>query len=190
MSTGQNYALVWFMYINRLIQNGHLKFDKHNPKVYLLDVVASSVFLIGRDVNEEPFLGVPDSLMPFFTEVDWVDVSFCRKIGYLFLEARNARTQMLHIAFGIKIRKSRLDVVCIDGKENPEDMRFNIKVFEQDPDNPRDVLFSDQHEMMGLSLREIKSTADIGSEMEAEDARTVLANSGVKGSFTSTTIKM
>jgi hypothetical protein len=189
MSTGQNYALVWLAYLGRLTQYDHLKIDEYNPRVYLLDSVASSIFILGRDVKDEPFLGVSHRMMPFFTAIDWTDVSICRPKSYLFLELRDPQTQILNMALGIKVRRSRLDVVCVKDKEAPEDMRFNMKVFEQDDDDPSVVVFSDQHELTGLSIKEIDGTTELGGEMDAEEARTILKRSGISGSYTTTKMK-
>jgi len=188
MSNVQNYALVWFVFLSRGIQNGEIKIDKKNPKVLLLSSSLSGIFLCGRETSGEPFLGVPDTIMPFFTEVDWVEASICRELGYLFLEARDPKTQLLHMALGIKIRTSRLNVFCIKGKENVDDMRLNMKVFEQSKEDLKNVSFSDEHELMGIMLKEVESTIELGSEMDAEYARTVLKKSGLDTSYTTVKI--
>ncbi len=182
MSNGQNHALVWMIYLNRLLQYNNMKFDEHNPRVFLLDTMASAVFVAGRDVKCEPFLGVPVEMMPFFTQVDWVEASICRSKGYLFLEVRDMVSQTLTMAFGIKMRPSRLNVFCLEGKETAELMKMNIKVFEEDGD---ELLISDQHEMTGLVLKEVASTADLSHDLDAEEARSILENTGVSKSFTS-----
>lgn len=185
MSSVQNYALVWFMFLSRSIESGDIKIDANNPKVLLMSPSASGMFLCGRDSDGEPFLGIPSTLMPFFTEIDWVEASICREMGYLFLEARDPRTQMLHMSLGIKMREARLDVFCIKGKENIDGMKMNMKVFEQSKTDPRDVLFADQHELMNIMLKEVSNTTEIGSDVDAEYARSILDKSGVSSSYTS-----
>jgi len=150
----------------------------------VFEVYYASFFLSGRDTDDVPFLAIPLNSMPFFTEVDWVEVSICRKLGYLFLESRDSSTYMLNFVLGIKFRPSRLDSFCLQGKENPADMRCNIRVFEQNPDDHTDVVFSDQSELIGLTVKEVDSTLDIGSELEQEEARSILAQSGIKGTYT------
>lgn len=180
----QNYAVVWLMFLGSLVDNDYLKLDHQNPKVFLLDSIASSFFLYGRDEDDVPFIGVPQNSMPFFTEVDWVEVSICREMGYLFLESRDSSTYMLNFVLGLKLRPERLNIYCLKGKEKPSEMRCNIRVFEQNKDDHDDVIFSDQNELVGLTVKEVDSTLDIGSELEQEEARSILAQSGIKGSFT------
>ncbi|MAH54642.1 MAG: hypothetical protein CL531_00055 [Aestuariibacter sp.] len=180
----QNAALVWLMYFNRLIDCGHVKMDAYNPKVFYLDAYTSAHFMLGRDIEHEPFLAVPNTYMPFFTEVDWVEVSINRKEGYLFLEARDPKTQMLHMALGFKVRRARLDTVCIEGKEDINSLRFNIKVFEADPDDPQQVVFNDQHEIVGLPIKEVSSSLELGTELDSADSRSMLEESGVSKSYT------
>jgi hypothetical protein len=180
----QNHALIFFMYLNRLVANGHIQADEYNPKVLMLDSYASGVFLCGRDVNDQPFLGIPSEMMPFFTQIDWVEASICRKIGYIFLEAKDPQTQIMNMAFGIKIRRRRLDVFCIDGHEDINSMTLSMKVFEQDKKDPKQILFADQHELINITLKEINSTMDLGTEMDAEESRGILKKTGVDSTFT------
>jgi hypothetical protein len=188
--SSQNHALVFFVYLSRLVQYKHAVLDEHNPKALLLDTFSSGVFLCGRDINDQPYLGVPSELMPFFTQIDWVEASICRKKGYLFLEARDPATQSLQMAFGIKIRRKRLNVFCVKDHENIDDLSLNIKVFEQDKNKPTDVIFADEHELVNITLKEINSTLELGTEMDAEEARTILVNSGVDHSFTPIKLSM
>jgi hypothetical protein len=183
MST-QNHALVWMVFLNRLVDSGHVKIDALNPKVYLMDSVVSHYFLCGRDVKGEPFLGVPSTMMPHFTEIDWIECSISRELGYFFLEAKDPKTQMLNFVLGIKIRRKRLDVFCVEGKEDVHSQRLNIKVFEQDKEDPTEIIFADQHELVNLSMKEISCTSELGTELDAEDSRTMLGNSGIKRSYT------
>jgi hypothetical protein len=181
---GQNYALTWMVYLSRLVEYGHLRFEKSNPKITYMDASSSNVFLCGRDIEGNPFLGVPSSLMPFFTQVDWVDASICRDIGYLFLEAKNPRTLELNMALGIKLRSARMDIFCIKGKEDIQSLRLNIKVFEASPDNSKEVIFADRHELVGISLREIDSPMELGEDNDASDAASLLSKSGLGDSYT------
>jgi hypothetical protein len=188
MVSEQNHGLVFMMFLNRLVGLGALSMDEYNPRVFRLSSYISGIFLMGRDVNDEPFLGVPVSVMPHFTQVDWIEASICRNEGRLYLEARDGATQALHMAFGIAIRRERLNVFCVEGKEDVGRLRLNIKVFEQDPLNPDDVIFSDHHELTGIVLKEIDSSIDLGGEMDAEDARSILERSGLDVNFKSVSL--
>lgn len=188
MVDNQNHALVWMIHLVRLIQFGCAKFDATNPKVLLLNAKGSCFYLCGRDSDKNPYLGVPLDMMPFFTQLDWMDAAIDRNSGYLFLEAKDPRTGMLNIALGFKFRAGRQDVLCLSGKEDPATLRLSIKVFEQDKKNPQNVIFSDQDAMTGIPIREISSTAELGSEADAEYSREVLGRSGVDSTFTVQTV--
>ena len=180
----QNHAIAWVMFLGRLIQHGNMKLYAPNPRIYLMNQYAGSVFIVGRDTNKEPFLGVPLDFTPFFLQMDWCSASICRNDGFLFLEARDPRTQVLNFALGIRIRKARLNTICIDKKENPDNMVLNMKVFEQDPVDIRDLTFSDRHDVVGIPIREIDGIEELSNEFESGINQSILERSGVDESFT------
>lgn len=188
--SNQNHALVMLMFMSRLVEKSHLGFSNENAKVVMLDTYASSFFACGRDIENQPFVGVPSKMVPFFTQIDWVEASICRPLGYIFLEARDQATQSLNMAFGIKLRRDRLDVFCIEGHERVEDLFLNIKVFEQDLKNPKEVLFAEQHELVNITLKEINSINELGTEFDAKQSLGILKLNGLEQSFTPVKIKM
>jgi hypothetical protein len=179
----QSHGMVFFMFLNRLAKEGHLSMDKYNPRVIKMSAHASAFFLCGRDMQDQPFIGVPSGMMPFFTQMDWVEASICRREGYMFLEAKDPTTQSLLFALGFRFRPSRLDVFTIAGHESIGDKELNLKVFDQDLRDPANIIFADQHELVGLRLKEIQSTVEMGTELDAEDARDILAKSGIDRTF-------
>lgn len=183
-SANQNHAISWVVFLVRMLQSGNMKLYERNPKVYLLNQMGSLFFTCGRDTMKEPYLAVPLDFCPFFLQMDWCSASILRKDGYLFLEARNPRTQLLNIALGIRFRPSRLDMFCVKGRENPDDMVLNMKVFEQGEDDPRDVVFPDRHDIVGIPVREISDISELSNEYDDETSRTILDRAGVDQSFT------
>lgn len=184
----QNYAIHFLLFLTRLAEEGHLSMDERFPKVFYLDNQASSFFTLGRDVEGTPFIGIPQRLCPFFTQVDWLGVTLFPEAGYVFLEARDVQTYALNMALGIKVRRKRLNVLTVEGKEDVSRQRCNMRVFLQDNDNPDDVLCADQNEISNLSMRVIHAIDDMGSEMEMHDARDMLDQLGIDSSFTPLTI--
>ena len=179
-----NYAIHCLLWMTRLGEEGKLSIDPTFPKVFYLDTEASSYFTLGRDVEGNPFIGVPQKLCPFFTQIDWLGVTIYPDAGYVFLEARDVQTHVLHMALGIKVRRKRLSALHVEGREDISKQRCNIRVFQQDPNSPDDFLCADQNEISNLSMRVIKSIDDMGSEMEMQDARDMLDQLGIDSSFT------
>lgn len=73
---------------------------------------------------------------------------------------------------------------CVKGRENPDDMVLNMKVFEQGEDDPRDVVFPDRHDIVGIPVREISDISELSNEYDDETSRTILDRAGVDQSFT------
>ena len=184
----QNHGLMFFMFINRLIRDQMIELDERDPRIMRLGNLPSAYFLCGRDDNDEPFLGVPAEMMPWFTQIDWTGASLCRKEGYLYLEGRDPRTQTMLIAFGIRVRSKPLNVFAIDGHEDVDMMSLNMKVFEKDEQNPKQVYFADHHEVIGIPLQEIGTCHELSTDEEAEESRKILAKSGLDRTFTPTKI--
>ena len=131
----QNSALNFLYYLQSLVADNQLTIDTEvNPRVLYVGNDGSLDFLYGRDDNNEPYIGIPSGMMPWFVHVDWMGVAICRKKGYLFLEAKDSTSQMLHMALGLKVRKERLDYICLKGVEVPEELRLSFRVFQIDPD--------------------------------------------------------
>lgn len=184
----QNHGLMLFMFINRLVRDKMIELDEHDPRIMRLGNLPSGYFLCGRDENDEPFLGVPSEMMPWFTQVDWVGAALCRKEGYLYLEGRDSSTQVLLMSLGIKVRTKRLNVFSIEGHEDIDMMSLNMKVFERDEKDNKQVYFADHHEVIGIPLQEIDTCHDLSSEEDAEEARKILAKSGLDRTFSPTKV--
>lgn len=179
----QNHGLKFFMFITSLIKNEELTLLKEDPRIMHLKASASSFFLCGRDTNDEPFFGVPIEMMPWFTEIDWVGAAICRNEGYLYLEARDPKSQVFLLGFGIKIRSKRLDVFSIKGHETTSDMCLNIKVFETNKENLEEVFFAEHHEIIGIPLQEVESCLDITNGDDPYVAIKLMEESGLDRNF-------
>ncbi|MEG3765129.1 hypothetical protein [Alteromonas sp. 14N.309.X.WAT.G.H12] len=187
--SNQNSALNFLFYLQSLVYDGQLKVDvETNPKVLYMGNDASMDFLYGRDQNNEPYIGIQSEFMPWFTHVDWFGVSICRKKGYVFLDAKDNATNILQMSLGIRIRKERMDCLCMKGVEDPDEMRLSFRVYEVDDDDPTSVLFSDRKVLSNLYIREIEDVDELASDIEAEDARGVFAKSGLDSTLTSVKI--
>lgn len=182
----QNYAVMFLLWMGRLVGDGKLQISPVNPLVVELDAIASGHFLLGRDVENQPFLGIPIQFMPFFTQIDWMEISLCREEGRLYLEARDSETQALHMALSLSIREERLNVICLKGVENPASLMFGMRVFSQNPQNPKEILVADQNEISGFPIKEVNNILDIGTEMEIESALRLYEKTGMGSVFSIT----
>jgi hypothetical protein len=182
----QNHGLMFFMFLNSLVYREELVVEEGDPRVLKLKSLTSSYFLCGRDTNDEPFLGVPIGMMPWFTEIDWVAASICRSEGYLYLEARDPRHHGFLLGLGIKIRSKRLDVFSIKDHEDAASMCMNLKVFEANPSDLSEIFFAEHHEVIGIPLQEIDSCLEIGDGDDPSMALQLMAESGLDKTFVST----
>lgn len=180
----QNHAVMFLAWMNRLVRSGKAVVREDNPLVFQLDAVASGYFLLGRNMKNKPFLGVPVQFMPFFTQIDWMEASICREEGLFLLEARDPVSQSLFMALSFSFRRERLNVFCLENEENIAEMPLSIKVFKQNPKNPDDLAVSDHDELIGIPQKEVYSIMDIGTDLEIDNARRLFENTGVGSAFT------
>jgi hypothetical protein len=126
MNLETSHAAMFQLYLSSLISNNHIQIDVRDTRVVLLKGTANDQFLCGRDINQQPFIGVQSSMLPWFTQVPWHSVHVDRKRGLVFLEARDTETGIPLFAFGLRTRPRRVDVFCVDQLENPSEKRVSI----------------------------------------------------------------
>lgn len=183
----QNYALMFLMLMNRFTSGGKLSVRADNPLVLQLDAVASSHFIIGRNMKDEPFLGVPIQFMPYFTQLDWMEASICREEGLYILEARDPMSQSLNMALALTIRRERLNVFRSE-REDITKLPLSMKTFRQNPQNPDDFVVSEHDELIGIPQKEVSSIMEVGTDIEIDNAKRLFENMGMGGGFTSMTL--
>lgn len=181
MAANQNHGLMFALFLNRLIGSGQIELYERNPSVMILSPTATQYFICGRDSNEEPYLGFPVELQPFFPAVDWMEASLCKKEGILVLEARNPQTNEFMMGLGFRMRIARSNVFYSEGNE--EVPRLNLKVFVQDESNPGRLLIPDDNELTGIVLKPVDSIASFGDMNEADYAKRALERTGTDSSF-------
>ncbi|MBE8233409.1 MAG: hypothetical protein HAW67_06695 [Endozoicomonadaceae bacterium] len=176
--------LMFFVFINKLKQKGHLEVCKESTKVLQLDSYASNYFTCGRDVNGSPYVGVQSDLLPFFIDVPWVEVCIDRKGGYLYLVAKNVENLEVLLAFGLKLRRKRLNVICDPDTEHASSMELNLKKLTLERTAKGvSAIISDSNIYTGIKLREIVSPSDISTHKN-EEFEGLLAKSGIEESYT------
>ena len=142
--------------------------------------------------------------LPFYARVARAETSVRRQAGYVHAarlcgsgNVRILATQIfpnilppmmvqvsLNMGWAIKIRRKRMAVMFSPDVENIMNMRCNIKVFRQDPNNPSDILFSNQNEIANMAMSVISDISQLGNEMEMVEARDELQRYGVDSTFT------
>jgi hypothetical protein len=177
----QNHALMFGLFLNRLIGTGDLEAYERNPNVLILSPAATQHFVCGRDVDGSPFLGFPVELQPFFPAVDWMEAAICKKEGLLILEARDTKTNEFIMGLGFRLRVARSNVFFLEGKEDVKTL--NLKVFMHDEERPGRLLFPDENELIGIVLKPIDSISQYGDMTEAEYSKRALERTGMDNSF-------
>ncbi len=164
----KNSLFVWFSFLNTLVDNKQIKIHPSNPKVLLLGADSSSMFLAGRDKSGELFFGIPNAMMPFFTQVDWSEISISHELEYLFLEARAPDSKALSMALGIKLSRRLLKMFSV--KERSDDM-VGFKVFEHGRSIQSEIFLSNQNEVSGLPIKVLNNMADMLDKSDRELAK-------------------
>lgn len=177
----QNHALMFGLFLNRLIGTGDLKPYEGNPNVLILSPAATQYFVCGREVGGNPFLGFPVEMQPFFPAVDWMEASLCKREGLLILEARDTSTNEFIMGLGFRLRSARTSVFYSEGKEDVKTL--NLKVFMYDEENPGRLLFPDENELIGIILKPIDSIVEYAGMVEADYAKRALERTGMDNSF-------
>ena len=93
MLESNSSALMMALFINKNLNARNLKLSKDNPRIFLLSPSLSDFFAVGLDVENEPWIGIPSALLPFWTDANWTDSAVDYENGRLSFALR-AWTQM------------------------------------------------------------------------------------------------
>lgn len=179
-SLAQNHAIEFMGLLNRLIYSGGAYLEADHKRLLLFSVETTALFMMGRDTDNVPFIGVPVEMQPYFSQIDWGRLSLLRSQGYVFLEVFDPKTSNLLFALGFRIRKDRQSMFCLDGVENPNDMYLNLKTFTQKPGE--NAIVQDRNDITRIAIREIASVDEMDNQMNADDAEDLFQNSGASSS--------
>ena len=176
--------LMFYVFLNKLQQQGHLALSKENPKALLMDSHVSNYFTCGRDEKGSPYIGVQPDLLPFFVDIPWCEACIDNKNGYLYLIVRNMEDHEVLLALGFKVRKKRLNVIFDSAIEKIEDCELNIKKIQIHQSNHGvTAMISNEPIYTGIKLRLVESASEIAS-FDANEFDEMLSKSGVGESYT------
>jgi len=178
--------LMYFVFLIKGQARGHLSIAKSNPRVILMDNHLSNYFLCGRDINNEPYLGVQPGLLPFFADFPWVEAAIDRKNGYMYLVAKNLDTHEVLMALGFKTRRQRLNVFCDPAVDDINRLNLNLKKADVQigEGGKNRSIISDENIFNGIRLREVNSPAELSSDFDRSSASDLLEQTGLDQSFT------
>jgi hypothetical protein len=187
MLESESSALMMALLMNKLVYAGHAKISIENPRVWLFSPTVSDTFSCGRDINNEPYLGVQQDLLPFWTDSNWTDAAVDYENGYIYLCTKSMDTNELLFGIGIAFRVKRLNVFWPkELKENPHAVMNMKKLSIITTANTNRTLVSDEHVFSGIKLSRVNSPADLYQTAYDENySNLLLQESGLDESFTS-----
>lgn len=172
-------SIVFFTFMNVLLKNGRASISKKSKNTYLLNSKVSNYFLVGRDELLNPFIGIQESMLPWFPEMSWTEVAVSFQKGYAYLVSRDELGNIL-FKLGLKIRRKRL-ISLIDEKNKDEYKYLNIKVFKNLLDG--EVAISHKNIKKDLKVYVIKDIEDIeyfdGSNYYVNEKKIVLGQESI-----------
>lgn len=177
----QNHAVSFICMLNRFFFRGGGAVEERSTRVFVLSVEASSFFVMGRDTDNVPFIGVPAQMQPYFSQLDWGRLSLFRRGGYVYLELIDPKTANLLFALAIRVRRDRQALFCHPTEEHPSNMSLNMKTFFQEPGQP--AIIPNRNDISNIPIREIFSLSELDNEINEEDARVILETSGADTSI-------
>tara|TARA_E500000081_G_C5862099_1_gene231077 strand:- start:35 stop:565 length:531 start_codon:yes stop_codon:yes gene_type:complete len=157
---------MFMAFINILIQNRKATISKDSNKVLLLNSEASNYFVCGRDENLQPFIGIQEDFIPWFPEVNWVEIAIHYKKGYVYLIAGDDDYGNPLFAIGLKIRRKRM-IALADPQDKNENKSLNFKVFKI-LDN-RELAISSKNISSDIKITVINNINDIIEREEDEE---------------------
>ena len=120
-------TLMFLTFLSILFKNKKAKISDKSEKVFILNSEASNYFLCGKDENSDYFIGMQDSMIPWFSEMPWTEVALSYKKGYVYLIATEDNGNII-FAMGLKIRRKRM-IAIADPISHKESDTLNFKVF-------------------------------------------------------------
>lgn len=118
---------MFMTFLITLITDGKATYSPKSNKVVLLNSDASNYFTMGRDKENKPYIGLQESMVPWFLDVPWDEVVLSAHEKYLYLVAKSEGEPI--IVLGLKPRKKRMLAINVPDFEKVEDTRVSFKLF-------------------------------------------------------------
>lgn len=149
------YVMFW-MFINSLLGEGKATFSPKTNKAIILNSEASNYFIMGRDEDAKPYIGIQETMIPWFLEIPWSEIALCPDEKYLYLIAKE--NDEVTFVLGLKPRLKRM-IALIDPKvEKIEKVSVNFKIFKI---VKNEIAVSHNNAVKGIKIKWCKSICDI-----------------------------
>lgn len=187
MLESESSALMMALFINKNLLAGNLKLSKDNPRIFLLSPSLSDFFAVGLDIDNEPWIGIPSALLPFWTDANWTDAAVDYENGRLYLCIKSMDTNELLLGFSIAFRVKRLNVIWPQTlKDNPHAVLNMKKISTQKTKHGDRTVVGDEHIFTGVKLSRVNSASELfQTAYDQNYANLLLQESGLDESFTS-----
>lgn len=165
------------LFFNRIVSMGFAEVDSQNPRLIHFKPHFSCSFCFGRDVDGQPFIGVPTAMAWFFPFISWGRATIIRESNRLYLEILDPKTDLLLMAFGFYIPKNRLSAI-----HHPEEdistkrLYMRLLVTEGESAQLKEVLYS------MIPLREVSNMTLLDNQLNSSDATSLLERTGALSS--------
>jgi len=186
MIVNQNSAVMFLLHIARLLtpdDDGvvNATIDMDYPRLIKLNSSASGDFLLARDENNDAVLCVPNSMLPWFVQVNWCRVAVWPEEGLLILEAAMPDSDSTGLAYGIKCRPARLDIILTEREAQMQDNGESrvMHILAMDSSKEGDPMFADAYAYTNVPLRMVHSMDEFVSTLSMEDAHEMFSRSGL-----------
>lgn len=118
---------MFMIFLNTLITEGKAMYSPVSNKVILLNSDASNYFIMGRDQKGKPYIGLQESMVPWFLDIPWDEVILCPSEKYIYLVAKENGIPVF--ALGLKPRKKRMLTLNVPNVEDIKDTKVSFKLF-------------------------------------------------------------
>jgi hypothetical protein len=174
-------AVQMSLFVNNLLYRGKMHICKENKRIFLMEASMSACFSVGRDISSEPYIGIPDALLPFWANLSWSEAAVDYNHGYVYLVSRSLDTQEALMGIGLKFRTKRLAAIQTEREKGDMSRVLNFKKLTAVVKNGETkVLLSDEHIYTGLSITSVNSPQDLSAGVYDEEyANTLMNNAGV-----------
>lgn len=177
-------VLMFLSFLSMLFQSKKATISSESNKVFLLNSEASNYFLCGRDENLMSFIGIEESMLPWFPEVPWTEVALSYRNGYVYLIATEDDGNII-LGMGLKIRRKRM-LALSDPIHNKSDNTINFKVFKIFENS--EIAISNRNLKNNIKVTVINNIDDI-MEREINDDPFSFEEDGFVSDFTKIKIK-
>jgi hypothetical protein len=177
-------TLMFLSFLSVIASEKKAKISELSNKVLLMNAEISNLFICGKDEQNEPFIGIENSFIPWFSDIPWTEVAISYKRGYVYFVATEENGNII-MSIGLKIRRKRM-LVLVDPTTHKKTDTMNFKVFKASDDH--EILLSSKNLKNNIVINIVNDIDDI-IDREFSDDPFSFEEHGFVSDFTSIKVK-